>query len=375
MKLKILYFSRDYSPHDERFLTALGQTAHEINFLRLAPSREIELPAGIKEVKFTPASARGVATDASRADELKEILAMLKPDVLHAGPLHGPGYIAALSRFSPLASMSWGADILHDAEVNPDDRRKIDQTLQRSTVFIGDNLAVVEKAVSDYGFPLERVFRFPWGVDLAHFSPAGHSPLREQLGWQDNFVFLSNRSFEDIYGVDVILRAFIEAEKHAPEIRLLLYGRGSREAELRRMADSAGLTGKIHFGAFVGRADLPASYNAADVFLSASHCDGSSVSLMEALACGKPAIVSDIPGNREWVSHSENGWIFQDGDSHELAALMLTASRDLNLAEMGEKSRLLAEDKADWSRNFPVLLEAYEKASELRLPAGSGGSD
>ncbi len=370
--MKILYFSRDYSPHDERFLTALGHTAHKVNFLRLAPSREIDLPAGISEARFTPPSAG--AAENSRVDELKEILAALKPDVLHAGPLHGPAYLAAQCGFSPLASMSLGADILHDAEVNPEDHKKIDQTLRRTTVFIGDNLAVVEKAVSEYGFPPERVFRFPWGVDLAHFSPTGHSPLREQLGWQDNIVFLSNRSFEDIYGVDVMLRAFIEAEKHAPEIRLLLYGKGSRGEEVRRMAEKAGVNSKIHFGAFVGRADLPGSYNAADVFLSASHCDGSSVSLMEALACGKPAIVSDIPGNREWVYNGENGWFFHDGDSHEMAALMLAATRISNLSEMGEKSRLLAEDKADWSRNFPILLEAYEKACELRLPAGSGGS-
>ncbi len=373
--MKILYFSRDYSPHDERFLTALGQTAHEVYFLRLAPSREIDLPAGIIEVRFAPASSGGAASEASRVDELNEILTALKPDVLHAGPLHGPAHLAALSGFSPLASMSWGADILHDAEVNPDDRRRIGQTLRRSTVFIGDNLAVVEKAVSEYGFPPERIFRFPWGVDLAHFSPTGHSLLREQLGWHDNFVFLSNRSFEDIYGVDVMLRAFIEAEKHAPEIRLLLYGKGSREEEIRRMAENAGIGSKIHFGAFVGRADLPASYNAADVFLSASHCDGSSVSLLEALACGKPVIVSDIPGNREWVNKGENGWIFHDGDSREMAALMLAATRVPNLAEMCEKSRLLAEDKADWTRNFPVLLEAYGKACELHLPAGSGGSD
>lgn len=373
--MNILYFSRDYSPHDERFLTALGKTAHEVNFLRLAPSREVELPAGIKEAKFTPASASGTVSDASRTDELKGILAELKPDVLHAGPLHGPGYIAALSGFSPLASMSWGADILHDAEVNPDDHKKIDHTLQHSTVFIGDNLAVVEKAVSDYGFPRDRVFRFPWGVDLAHFLPAGHSPLREELGWLDNFVFLSNRSFEDIYGVDVVMRAFIEAEIQAPEIRLLLYGRGSSEAELRGLANKAGVTGKIHFGAFVGCADLPASYNAADVFLSASHCDGSSVSLMEALACGKPAIISDIPGNREWVPNGENGWIFHDGDSREMAALMLNASRVPNLAEMSEKSRLLAEDRADWRRNFPVLLKAYEKARELHVPVGDIGHD
>lgn len=373
--MKILYFSRDYSPHDERFLTALAQTSHEVHFLRLLPSREVELPAGINEVKFTPANNGVVISDPVRADELKHILTKLKPDVLHAGPLHGPAHVAALSGFSPLVSMSWGADIQYDAEVNPETRKKIAHALRYSTVFIGDCQAVVDKAIIEYGFPPERIFRFPWGVDLAHFTPDDRSPLRAALGWRDNFVFLSNRSFEDIYGVDVVMHAFIKAQALVPHIRLLLYGQGSRQQEILDMAENAGVMDKIHFAAFVGREDLPASYHAADVFLSASHCDGSSVSLMEALACGKPALVSNIPGNLEWVRHGENGWIFQDGDSDALATLMVMISTDSHLAVMDRKARLLAEKNADWSRNFNVLLQAYENARELGTPVRGGGMD
>lgn len=373
--MKVLYFSGDYSPHDERFLSALGQTGNQVYFLRLALSREIALPVGISEVKFAPSLSSGEVSEGSLAEELKQILATLQPDVLHAGPLHGPAHVAALSGFTPLASMSWGSDILHHAEVNPEARMKIEQSLQRSTVFIGDCLAVVEKAVNEYGYPAERVFRFPWGVDLAHFSPAAGSPLRKKLGWQDNFVFLSNRSFEEIYGVDVVMRAFIQALAAAPEIRMLLYGRGSRQQEILGMAEAAGVMDKIHFAAYIGREDLPASYQATDVFLSASHCDGSSVSLMEALACGKPALVSNIPGNLEWVRQGENGWIFKDNDCEELAATMVSVSRETGLAEMGRKARLLAEDKADWQRNFQVLLQAYEAAIKLGAPANSAGTN
>lgn len=373
--MKVLYFSRDYSPHDERFLTALAKTAHEILFLRFSPSREIKLPGGVSEVIFPGRLNQQPVNEMHYAEELKHILNELKPDVVHAGPLNGPAHIAALSGFSPLVSMSWGSDILHDGDVNQMDRKKIQHTLKRSTVLIGDCLAVVEKAANDYEYPRERIFRFPWGVDLAHFSPATASDLRRRLGWQDNFVFLSNRSFEEIYRVDVTLRAFIEAEKQAPEIRLLLYGKGSFEEEFRRMALAAGVMEKIHFGGFISRTDLPASYHAADIFLSASYIDGSSVSLLEALACGKPVLVSDIPGNLEWVHAGENGWVFPYGDSHALANFMLNASRTSKLAEMGNVSRHLAEERADWQKNFPILIRAYEKALELQGAAHGGEDD
>jgi len=71
------------------------------------------------------------------------------------------------------------------------------------------------------------------------------------------------------------------------------------------------------------REELPRVYRSADVYVSASHVDGSSVSLLEALACGKPALVSDIPSNCEWVSPGEQGWLFQDGNANELADRMM----------------------------------------------------
>ena len=361
--MKVLYFTRDYSPHDERFLTALGTSGHEIFLLRLEPSQPVQLPAGISEVKTSTEGTGPLVTPAEQVGKLKQVIHSIKPDVIHAGPLHGPAHIAALSGFPRLVSMSWGADILHDGEVDSDARVKIQHALDYSAVFVCDCLAVADKATREYNFPSERIYRFPWGVDLAHFTPQGGAGLREKLGWKDNFVFLSNRSFEPIYGVDVTLRAFIKATESNPEIRLLLYGKGSQEQILRSMVEKAGVTDKVHFGGYVSRDELPYTYRSADIFLSASHCDGSSVSLLEALACGLPGIVSDIPGNREWVSSGEQGWVFHDGDADEMSALMHTARHEPALVEYAARARAMAEQKADWRSNFPVLLQAYEAAN------------
>ena len=113
----------------------------------------------------------------------------------------------------------------------------------------------------------------------------------------------------------------------------------------------------------VGLAELPEIYRAADLYLSASHSDGSSISLLEALACGRPALVSDIPGNREWITPGEQGWLFPDGDDAALAGGILRAAAGGDrLERMGTRARCLAEERADWQKNFPKLLEAYKKA-------------
>jgi len=132
------------------------------------------------------------------------------------------------------------------------------------------------------------------------------------------------------------------------------------------MLSRAGLADRVRFLGQVAYDELPACYRTADVYISASRCDGSSVSLLEAMASGLPAIVSDIPANREWVEPGVNGWWFRDGDAAALAESILTASRaGKGLKEMGKRSRETAEARADWRQNFPALLRAYEVARPM----------
>jgi len=98
----------------------------------------------------------------------------------------------------------------------------------------------------------------------------------------------------------------------------------------------------------------------------AKRSDGSSVSLMEALACGLPALVSDIPGNREWLANSPAGWLFPDGDDQSVTDGILRAyKRRTELQPVRTAARALAEKRANWQENFKRLLAAYELAQNL----------
>jgi glycosyltransferase involved in cell wall biosynthesis len=363
--MRILYFTQGYSPHDERFLTALAGSGHEILFLRLEPEMQIHLPEPVKEVTLP-----GLTVDLQKQSytvivrKLKVLLSQIKPDIVHAGPLQGPAWLAARTDFNPLVSMSWGWDLLASAESSRQIRWRTIYTLSKTTVLLADAQAVAQKARSLH-FPPERLCVFPWGVDLQHFSPRKRATLRVKLGWQKEFVFLCNRSMEPQYGVDLVVKAFIQVAAQFPQMRLLLMGKGTQEAALRRLVEEAHLMQRVHFGGFASRDELPGIYRSADVFLSASHVDGSSVSLMEALACGKPALVSDIPSNREWVTPGQNGWLFQDGNVGDLAELMAEVCQHGIDPTLGKNARKLAEQKADWHVNFQALLGAYDLALKL----------
>jgi glycosyltransferase involved in cell wall biosynthesis len=140
-----------------------------------------------------------------------------------------------------------------------------------------------------------------------------------------------------------------------------MLGSGSQSGFLREIFDRGGVMQRVHLPGQVSQSDLPRFYHLADLYLSASHVDGSSVSLMEALACGIPALVSDIPGNKEWVEPGINGWLFGDGDVDDLAEKILwLIDQRQELTRISTAARQVAEERADWEQNFPKLLEAYE---------------
>jgi glycosyltransferase involved in cell wall biosynthesis len=365
--MRILYFTRDYTPHDYRFLAALARTEHHVSMLRLerrgAQREDRPVPAQIEQISW-----RGGLSPARWQDVpgllfgLKRVIRKLHPQVIHAGSIQTAAFLTALAGFRPLVSMSWGSDLLTDAQRSRLSRWAAVFTLQRSSVLVGDCEAVRQKAMQ-LGFPARRIVLFPWGVDLQEFSPAPNVELRRRLGWEGAFVLLSLRAWEPLYGVDVLVRAFLSAAQELPDLRLFLLGTGSQAALLRQMVERSGMQERVYWGGQVTQSNLPGFYRASDLYISASHSDGSSVSLMEALACGLPVLLSDIPANREWVTPGEQGWLFSDGDWQALAAIIVTAARHRSqLAAKAEAARKLAEQRADWSKNFEKLLRAYEMA-------------
>jgi glycosyltransferase involved in cell wall biosynthesis len=436
--MRILYFSRDYTTHDRRFLQELAKTEHKVYFLQLERRghtlEDRPLPVEIEQIHWAGGRAPARLRDGPRLlPDLKRVIRQVKPDLIQAGPIQRAAFLAALTGFHPLLSMSWGYDLLVDANRNAAWRWATRFTLKHSDAMVGDCQTIRQLAVA-HGMPDERIVTFPWGIDLEHFAPLPPSPAQEQdenAGSSRPFVILSTRGWESIYGVDIIARAFVTAARQCAELQLIMLGNGSLATTLRRMFAKGNVEEQVVFPGQVKYSELPRYYQRADLYVSASHSDGSSISLLEAMACGKPVLVSDIPGNREWVTpytplspessfarspsplkgkgeNAENlgvlggkvvqntqiselsppsrpsfwaekggdaaelcsgderdgvGWLFTDGDADALAQAILHAvEQRRRLPEMGCRARALAEQRADWSKNFPYLFKAYDIA-------------
>jgi L-malate glycosyltransferase len=364
--LKILYFSKNYTPHDHRFLSSLSKTQHEIFYLKLeANQRQIEdrpVPTNVQQILWKGGQREFRWRDIPRLTfDFRRLTSEIQPDLIHAGPIQTCAFIAALSGFHPILTMCWGYDLAQDADRNSWMKWVTRYTLKRSAYFTSDAQFTRDKAVA-FGMDPDKTVIFPWGVDIEHFTQKTFKRSSVQT-----FTLFCNRTWESIYGVDVLAKAFVKVAAGNPNVNLVLLGGGSQGARIRQILMNGGVLDRVHFGGQVPYNDLPRWYQMADIYISPSHVDGSSVSLMEALASGLPCLVSDIPGNKEWISEGENGWLFHDGDVDDLAEKILQTIRERrSFKKTGEAARATAEQKADWKKNFGKLLDAYDKVMSLR---------
>ena len=364
--MKIIYFSKNYTPHDYRFLSSLLKTKHEIYYIKLeANHRQLEdrsVPSNVQQLLWAGGQREFRWNDLPRLTfDLRRLTKEIKPDLIHAGPIQNCAFIAVLSGFRPILTMSWGYDLVRDADRNSWMKWVTHYTLKRSAYFVSDAQFTRDKAVA-FGMNPDRTTIFPWGVDTDHFTKKTFKRSNVQT-----FTIFCNRTWEEIYGVDILAKAFVKVAASNPNVNLVLLGGGSQGTRIRQILMNGGVMDRVHFGGQAAYTDLPRWYQMADIYISPSHVDGSSVSLMEALACGLPSLVSDIPGNKEWIVEGENGWLFRDGDANDLANKILQAIKNRrSLKQIGESARRTAEQRADWKKNFGKLLEAYEKVMSLR---------
>lgn len=254
---------------------------------------------------------------------------------------------------APLYGLSWGYDL-----VNADRGRDGLSWLRQLAGLIVDSEHTNSIALRS-GMDTTRIHRIPWGVDLETFTPEGPTAtptdLRIPAGSR---IILSLRAFEPTYRVDDIIRAFAAIARDFPEVRLIMGNDGSLQRELQALTESLNIAEQVTFIGRVREDNLPSLLRAADVYITSSEVDGSSVTLLQAMACATPVIASNTPGNSEWIEAGRTGELFQVGAWTDLARTLraiLDGHGSMRASSLGKSARSAVEERADWARNSRQL--------------------
>ncbi len=185
----------------------------------------------------------------------------------------------------------------------------------------------ISRWMADAGIADSKIYLQPVGADLEVFRGEASSCLRAPHS------VISTRNLGEIYRIGDLLEAASIVRENLPGLKLTVAGDGPLRENLERDATGLGLSQCVKFSGRLEQRQLADKLAASTVYVSTSPVEGTSISLLEAMASGCLPVATDIPANRDWIKHGVNGLLFPPGDVDALSSCLRLALEDSGLAQ------------------------------------------
>jgi glycosyltransferase involved in cell wall biosynthesis len=368
--LSIAFLGDTDSIHLHRWAGWFAARGHRVTLL-VPEGREIpfHLDAGIAVERYPLAGGRplrGLALISS-SRSVRRAIARVRPDVLHVHYLTIHGARAWLSGFHPYVVTVWGNDVLITTETSRKARILAGLSLRSADLVTGISNHVLDAAVR-LGARPDRCRRVHFGVDVERFAPApGSDALRASLGLGSRRIVFSPRIIAPLYRHDVVIDAVAQLPDDVALVMVRYLAEAPEMEALERRIEERGLAGRSIILPSVPYSDMPDYYRLADVVVSVPESDAGPMTLVEALAVGKPTVSSDLPPVREWLADLDPACLVPVGDSaataRAIAAVLARSPQQRDEAARLGRARVL--EWADQRRTMAEMEVLYR-----RLAAG-----
>lgn len=265
---------------------------------------------------------------------------------------------------------TWSGD--HDRAEDGEHYRRRYDTENRCMQSADAVITIAEAMRQDIaarGVPLERIHLMPNGVDPAAFEPVEADPvLRRQLDLEGRTVFGYVSTLDHPReGQELLIEATARLLRRGRKVACLIVGDGLRRPALEELAREAGVANEVHFTGRVPHAEVRAYYGLLDIFVVPRRNDRAArfvtpLKPYEAMAMGKPLVVSDLPALVEIAAPGQRGLSFPHDDADGLAdAIETLIDHPEQRARLAEAGRGWVLSERTWARNGQRYREIYEE--------------
>jgi glycosyltransferase involved in cell wall biosynthesis len=219
--------------------------------------------------------------------------------------------------------------------------------------------AVREALIRDYRFPPKRTLTIHNGVSLSEFAPSGSDGIavRNRLGLRsDEFVLVCAARLTEEKGIGILLRAIARALRDSVPCKCIMVGDGPLREQLLEQAQELGLLGHVFFEGF--QKDVRPYLQASSAFVLTSHSEGGGgpLSVLEAMACGLPCIVTGVGGSVEAITHQVHGLVVPPASVDAVAdAISYLATHPHEREQMARMARTRACEAFDIENAMPKI--------------------
>ena len=330
------------------------------------------LPPGIEIARYVPLVRRRVHFIGALIAKLsyRRLLKSLKTDVLHAHAAGGNDWAAWISGFHPYVVTVWGSDVLMTSGRTWQAGLHAFVSLRSADLVTGTSQHLLDAAVAS-GARRGRTRLVSFGVDTDRFCP-GPDPveLRKRLGLTGRRVVFSPRTIAPLYHHDTVIAAL---PRLPGDVVVLMTRHLADPAELRRIERQAaelGVSDRLIVVDSVAHEEMPDFYRLADVVVSVAESDGGPITVVEALAMGRPIVATDLPSVREWAEVLDPSGLVPVADAEATSgAIEYMLESGLESAERyAVPGRTAVMERAEQRSNMELMESLYlELASRGRL--------
>ena len=293
-----------------------------------------------------------------------------KFDVIHVHPSFPSGFIAISVKLLgiPIVCTSHGADIQINWKVGYGARRnKIVSWLTKLTLKNADLHTVVSRSMIndaiDAGSHASKIRVVYNGINLKEI-PRNYDPRSvEKYGIKtDDFVVLFLSRLHPKKCPDDLVKAFLKVVKKVPEAKLIFAGKGEEEMKLKGLVSDLDLSDKVIFAGFVSEDEKWDLLRKCDVFVLPSVVEAFGITVIEAMACSKPVIATNVGPFPEIIRDGETGLLVPLHSPDELADAIIKLAFDGDKRiKMGEMARGDVEKRFNINKIADDYLKIYEE--------------
>lgn len=286
----------------------------------------------------------------------------IKPDLVH---IHTQYHYAPAVYYSvkiPYVLHCWGLDVLGLHQMSFLRRIMAEQVAAKASRIVVDAYCM-KRIWKSTGISGNKIEVIPFGVDTNLFNPnANGKHIREEIGiGEDTIAIVSTRPFFDHYNIECLIKAIPIIVKAHRNVLFMIKGEGPLGSNIRRLAKKLHVEQHVRFSNPVPYHRMPQYLAAANIYVSPSFIDSTSVSLLEAMACGLPPVTTDIPGNREWVKDGINGLLYPPKDHGALSERIVRLIENEDLRKrFGERCFQEVKERAAWNECVSKMETIYQ---------------
>lgn len=366
--MKILLLSDSNSIHTIKWVKALSDAGLGIGLFSFYPSSSSIFNEYknilTSNINLAPELRMNESTKFSKLvylkaiRQIKKLIMEYKPDILHAHYASSYGLVGALTHFHPFVISVWGEDVYDFPNKSIIHKSILKYNLKKADAILSTSFVMKNETKK---YTSKEISVTPFGIDVDVFKPMNELGLFEQ----NTIVIGTIKALEKKYGIEYLIKAFHIVKKRITDkpLKLLIVGKGSQEYYLKQLVKNLNLENDVTFTGFIEHGDVPKYHNMLDIYVSVSIDDSESfgVAILEAGACGKPVVVSDVGGLPEVVVNGETGFVVESKNPDAIASSIcrLIDNPELRVS-MGNSGRKRVLEFYSWNDSVKKMIAVYD---------------